>query len=410
MKTKKNLTRSSHKRILPLSSLVRCSSWIVALYCLTGILTSCRSSSQSDSAEETTAIQQNYFPEKVQIEYAKGFTIQYFNHYKIVHIFNPFEAKGDTARYLLLQRGTPRPAGYDQYQKIEIPVRSLVGMSSMHVGLVSFLDAQNTLVGLGNLKYVSSPEVLKRIAKGEITEVGNDQAINEEKLIAMHPDLVMTVGSATARMDHYKTLTDAGLPVLINSEWVETTPLARAEWVKLMAALLNKEALANEKFVKIAQEYKRLSDLTRNVKHKPSIITGMTYKDTWFLPDGDSYMAHFFEDAGTDYHWRNEKTTGSLPLSFEAVYPIALEAEYWLNVGFIDTKQDILAKDKRYGDFTSFKTGKVYNYNKRTNEQGANDYWESGAVSPHLILADMIKILHPELLPDHELVYYKQVQ
>lgn len=250
------------------------------------------------------------------------------------------------------------------------------------------------------------------IAAGKITEAGKDQGINEEKLITMHPDLIMAMGSPGAGMGHYQTLKDAGIPALINSEWVETTPLARAEWVKLLAALLNKEKLVNQKFSVIEKEYNRLADLAKKTTHKPDIISGLNTKDVWFLPSGDSYMAQFFNDAGADYHWRNTKTTGSLSLGFETVYPVALNADYWMNVGFSskDTKKEILAQDSRYSDFKAYKSGKMYSYNNRVNEKGSNDFFESGNMNPQTVLADMIRIFHPELLPEHQLVYYKQIK
>jgi iron complex transport system substrate-binding protein len=127
------------------------------------------------------------------------------------------------------------------------------------------------------------------------------------------------------------------------------------------------------------------------------------------VPDGDSYMAHFLKDAATTYHWGQVQGKGSLHLDFERVAPVALQADFWLNVGYVDTNADILARDVRYQDFRPFQQGSIYNNNKRVNDLGANDYWESGAVNPHLILADLIRILHPELLPKHELVYYKQL-
>lgn len=376
------------------------------------LFTRCSTSSTLTEQTASTTAQKSYFADQVTIRHARGFSIQYVNNYKILSIISPFENKSDTIRYALVQRGTPHPKGYSPNQIIEIPLRSLVAMSSMHVGLVDFLEADSLLVGMGNLKYVSAPKVIQRIEAGKIKEVGQGQTINEEKLITMHPDLLMAMGSPIARMDRYRTLREAGVPVLINSEWVETTPLGRAEWVKLMAALLNKEGLANQKFAEVEKEYNRLAALTRKVDAKPSILSGMNSKDAWFVPDGDSYMTHFFLDAGGSYRWSDQRATGSLPLNFETVYPVALAADYWLNVGISDvnSKQDILAKDARYADFKSFKSGQVYNYGKRINSRGSNDFWESGAVNPHLILADLIKILHPDLLPKHELVYYKQLK
>ncbi len=380
------------------------------LGCIFGI--GCTTSSSVSEGREQPFSPQDLFPEKSEIRHAKGFSISYFNHYKIVRILSPFEKSTDTASYILLQRGMPKPKGYPGSRVIEIPIRSLVAMSSLHIGLVGFLDAENVLTGLGNIKYVSSPKVIEKIKRGEIFEAGKDQTLDEEKLIIKHPDLVMATGSPVAKMNRFQSLNDAGVPVLINSEWIETTPLGRAEWVKLLAALLNQETLVNEKFARVEKEYKRLSQLAKKIKNKPSILTGMNSKSAWFIPNGNSYMAGFLHDAGGTFHWSNTKSTGSLPLDFEAVYPVALNADYWLNISITDlrTKKDMLARDKRYADFKSFKSGNIYNYNKRMNASGANDYWESGAVNPQQVLADLIKILHPELLPEHELVYYRKVE
>lgn len=405
----KTITRRNRR----LSAIRRFASLYAALWlaCLPGFFAGCSSSSTLTEKEETTAGSGAYTGEKVKIKYAKGFTIRYYNRYKVVNILSPFEKTTDTIRYVLVPRGTTPPRGIANSHIIETPIRSLVGMSSMHVGLAGFLGVDDILVGLGNLKYVSSPKVIQRINEKKIVEVGQDQTLNEERLINMHPDLIMAVGSPSARLDKYHTLNEAGIPVLINSEWVETTPLGRAEWVKLLAALMDKEAVVNQKFAEVEREYNRLTALTRKVARKPSIISGMNSKDAWFVPDGDSYMTQFFRDAGGSYHWSTTKATGSLPLNFETVYPIALEADYWLNVGIgtIASKADILAKDPRYADFKAFKSGQIYSYSKRINSRGSNDFWESGAVNPQVVLADLIKILHPELMPKHELVYYKPI-
>ncbi len=359
--------------------------------------------------QNTTATPQDLFPVKAEVKHAKGFTLSYHGNYKVVHILNHFENHSDTLQYILVQRGTPPPPHYPDAQVIEIPLRRLVGMSSMHVGLIDFAESADVLVGLGNLKYVSSSRVIQNIAAGKVKEVGNGGEMNNELLISMQPDLVMAVGSPDATFSRYQTLVGAGVPVLLNTEWLETTPLGRAEWVKLMAALLNKEELVNKKFAYVEKEYLRLAALTKGTISKPNIITGMPYKGTWAVPDGDSYMAHFLKDAATTYHWSDIAGKGSLQLDFESVAPVALKAHFWLNVGYVDSKEDIAAKDVRYKDFRPFELGTIYNNNKRVNDRGANDYWESGAVSPHLILADIIRILHPELLPEHELVYYKQL-
>jgi iron complex transport system substrate-binding protein len=373
------------------------------------LIAGCGQEKQQHSEDTLTQSLKNTYAEKVTIHHAKGFTVDYFDHFKVVKIVSP--SLGDTACYLLVERGTVKPQGFPDHQTIEIPIRSLAAMSSTHVGLVGFLDAYPILKGLGSLQYVYASEVNAMIDRGAIEEVGREQGINEEKIIAMDPDLVMATGNPGAKSPHYQTLSAAEIPVMFNSEWIETTPLARAEWVKLLAALLNKETEVNRKFEAVEKEYARLIKLAATSTGKPSILCGLNTKDVWFLPGADSYMTRFFEDAGTTYHWADSKTTGTLSLSFEAVYPYALHTDYWMNVGFDknDTKKTILSMDERYADFSAFKKGNVFSYNNRVNTKGSNDFFESGNVSPQTVLADLIHIFHPELLPAHQLVYYKKL-
>jgi iron complex transport system substrate-binding protein len=279
----------------------------------------------------------------------------------------------------------------------------------MHIALAEFAGATDVITGLAESKYVSSPAIRKNLAAGKITEVGNGSAMNHELIIAMKPDLVMTMGSPDAPFARYQPLIGAGIPVMMNAEWLETDGLGRAEWVKLMAALLNKEELVNAKFDSIVQEYNRIKDLAAKVTQQPEVVIGMPFKGTWYVPDGDSYATQFLIDAGARYHWSNVVKTGSLALNFETVAPIALRADFWLNMSNAHTKEEIAAIDQRYTRFNPYKKGTLYNSNKRMNDIGANDFWESGVVNPHLILADLVKIFHPELLPDHQLFYYKQL-
>jgi iron complex transport system substrate-binding protein len=348
---------------------------------------------------------------RTTVQYARGFRLAYVGNYKVITIQSPFDPKAPAVRYLLVPRGAARPAGYPDAQVIETPLRRLVGLSSMHVALADFLGASDLVVGVGSFKYVSAPRVRQRIAAGQVYEVGQGKELNNELLVAHHPDLVMTTGWPGEGVDHFQTLRAAGVPVLINSEWVETTPLARAEWVKVLAALLNKEAVVNQKFGAVDREYQRLAALGHQAAKKPSVVVGLPFKDVWYVPDADSYMAQFLRDAGATYYWdRTKAPSGSLALSFEAVAPVALAADYWLQTGSLTTKAALLAQDARYAAFAPVKNNRVFNNNLRTNAQGSNDYWESGAVRPDLILADLLRILHPELLPTWALRYYQPLR
>ncbi|MFD1466995.1 ABC transporter substrate-binding protein [Hymenobacter caeli] len=347
-------------------------------------------------------------PGRTAVQFAKGFAISYAGNYKLITVRSPFEPKTAATRYLLVPRGAPRPAGYAGALLIETPVRSLVALSSLHVALADFLGAADVLVGVGDFKYVSAPRVRQRIAAGRVYEVGQSGGLNNELLIARRPDLVMASGWPGEGLGHFRTLAAAGIPVLINSEWVETTPLARAEWVKVLAVLLNKEDLVNRKFGQVARDYQRLAAVARAAPGRPKVVVGLPFKDVWYVPAANNYLAHFLYDAGCAYPWdHTTAAAGSLALSFEAVAPVALAADYWLQTGTATRRAGLVAQDARYAAFAPFKAGRVYNNNRRTNAQGSNDYWESGAVRPDLVLADLIKILHPGLLPTWRLYYYQ---
>jgi iron complex transport system substrate-binding protein len=154
-----------------------------------------------------------------------------------------------------------------------------------------------------------------------------------------------------------------------------------------------------------------LKHLTDTVKYRPTVLTEIKYGDAWYVPGGNSFMAHFIKDAGGTYIWKDEDRTGSIPLSFEAVYLKAKDADHWLNLFInLNTKKDLLAYDERYAMFKAFKTGNLYNNNKIANTKGYSDYWENGMTNPDELLLDLIKIFHPNLAPDHTLKYYKKIE
>jgi iron complex transport system substrate-binding protein len=371
----------------------------------------CRNRDAGDKAEGASG-EKGTSPTSVRavIKYAHGFSVAYYDHYKEVKIFNRTGGKMDTLDYLLLPDGVSIPPGHAHAQVINIPVKSLIVMSSMHIAQADFAGVADLITGLGNGQYVNSTVVRDGLKTGRIKTVGIDANLNTELVIGMHPGVLMTMSNPDAAFGQYKTLIDAGIPVLPNAEWLETTPLGRAEWVKLVGALADREDVVNKKFDSVEHSYQRLAAMGSGAPVKPSVIIAMPYKGTWYTPAGGSYMAQFLRDAGATYHWSDSKGNGSLALTFEAVAPEALTADYWLNVGYVDSKKDVTAKDVRYESFHAFKTGAVYNFNKKVNDLGSNDYWESGAVNPQRVLADLIRILHPGLLPKDTLVYYKQLQ
>ena len=349
-------------------------------------------------------------PARSRVIYAQGFTIDYFDHYKEVKILNHSAASADTLDFLLLPAGLAVPPGHAHAQVIRIPVQSMIASGSTQIAQADFAGVANRITGVGDGQYVINPLVREGLRSGRVRQVGLESDLNNELVISMRPGILMTMTNPDAASGEYKTLVNAGIPVLPNADWLEVTPLGKAEWVKLMGALTDQEELVNRKFDSVVQTYQRLAAIGKAAAIRPSVIIGMPFKGTWYMPAGGSYMAQLLRDAGASYHWSDTRGTGSLPLGLETVAAEALKADYWLDVGDVGTRKDILAQDTRFGSFRSFRSDAIYNYNRRVNDAGSSDYWEKGAVNPQGVLADLIRILHPDALPVDTLIYYKQIE
>ncbi len=352
----------------------------------------------------------DYFPAKATLEYARAWQVEYHKHYKVVTLLTPWNEATETFQYVLVQCGTPPPVDYPNAQLFEVPIRTIVTMSSTQLPHLVKLNRVDSLVGHTDFANVNTPAVRTLIDAGRLVAVGSGPDVNIEVVLEVDPDLLMPFGLGTPEQDAHPKLLEAGLPVAINAEYMETTPLGRVEWIKYMALFFNEEAQANLAFAETADRYNAMAKVARNVAEQPTAFTGIPRGDTWYMTGGNSYFARFLADAGARHLWAETDSTGTVPLSFEAVYDQALDGQFWFNTSSWTTLADAVAADARLANFAAYQAGHIYNNNARLNENGGNDYWESGLANPDVLLADLIKILHPELLPEHELVYYRRLQ
>ncbi|MCJ8281552.1 MAG: ABC transporter substrate-binding protein [Rivularia sp. ALOHA_DT_140] len=351
---------------------------------------------------------QDYFSYKATINYANGFTVEYKNNYKIVTVKNPWKDAKTSFKYVLVNCGTPTPKGFEENQVINVPINTVASLSTTHLPHLEKLELVDKLVGVSNLKIVNTPEVVEKIKASKIAELGNN-SVNVERLLELNPDLVTTYGTGNPQTDNYGKLLEAGLKVAINAEYMENTPLGRSEWLKFTALFFNKEEKAEKIFSQISKNYQEIAAKTKAIKERPKVFTGFNFKGTWYVPGCQSYPAKYLADAGAELICIGN-SSGSIPSSFEYVFERAVSADYWLNVSQSwQNLEDAIREDSRYGDFQAVKKGNVYNNNARLNENGGNDYWEGGISNPDVILADLIKIFHPELLPNHQLFFYQKL-
>lgn len=378
--------------------------WVISFLLIGG----CGPEKNTDQESHSNNVEQVQFADSVHAEYAEGFQITYHKNYKLLEILKPFQNQVDTLRYSLVPRDLTDEVEVENTTEIAIPITSLLATSTTHIGLAEMLDATDIIMGMVGAEYVYSEDIRSQLEEGKTVSLPQGE-LNKEKILSMNPDLLMISGGQSSQFDNVKILMESDIDVMVNSEWLETTPLGKAEWVKVLAALLNKEKLANEKFSAVAKQYNSLKSKVAGKNEKPLVINNMPYKGAWFVSGGESYTAQFLRDAGADYPWFDSDEAGGLRKSFEVVYEIGLQADMWINPGAANTKEDILAKDSRFKDFKPFQTGQIYNNNKRMSPSGGNDFWESGVVHPEMVLADLIKIFHPQQLPDHQLYYYQKI-
>jgi len=338
-----------------------------------------------------------------------GFSIEYRGSYKVIDVTRPWPGARKGYRYVLYPRGTARPSGIAADRFVETPVRRVATFSTTYLPQIVAIGEAASIVGVDTAAFVSSPEVRARIRSGATVETTRNWTPNIELMIALRPDAIFTYGMGN-EWDSHPKLVEAGLPVIIDGEWNETDPLARAEWMKFIAAFYDKEAEAQAYFDEVAAEYRRVRSLAARARDRPTVLVNGPFQGSWSVSGGRSYMARFIADAGGAYLWADDASTGALVLSVEAVYARAREARIWLNPSLSAARTaDLVALDPRFAGLPVVARGGVWNNNLRLNESGGNDYFESAVMRPDLVLTDLAKIFHPELLADRAFTYYRKV-
>lgn len=374
----------------------------VALCLIQIVLFSC---SEGRKAHDTYAQDTAAIP----LRYAEGFTITKIGEATQVTVSYPYQGATSGHTYLLVKEGAEMPNVAAGTAVITIPIKSIVCTSTTHIPMLDYLGETNKLTGFPTLDYVSSATMRARIDSGKVRELGVDKSMNLEVLAALRPDLVMGY-SLSGDYGQFRKMEELGIPVVLNAEYLEKHPLGRAEWIKFVALFFDKLERADSVFNSIEQAYNETRSRAAQVSDRPTVLSGIVYGDAWFLPGGRNYAARLFEDAGCQYLWSDDPSHGFLQLAFESVYAKAHAADLWIGVASFESREEMRMADKRYAAFNAFKTGEVYTYNARVGLKGGNEYLELGYLRPDIILKDLVKIAHPELVPDYRLYFHKKLE
>jgi iron complex transport system substrate-binding protein len=346
---------------------------------------------------------------KVKLLYAQGFSITHNEDYTILEVKQPFQGSTSGYKYLLISKTKSIPQDIEGMKIIRTPVQSIVCTSTTHIPMLDYLNVSDRLIGFPTTDFISSEKTRKQIDKGKVVDLGMDKGMNLEKLVSLKPDLLLGY-TMTGDYGQFKKIEELKIPVVLNAEYLEKHPLGRAEWIKFVGALFNKEREADSIFQTIERSYLETRNLASQAKQRPKVLCGIMYGDAWFLPGGENYASKIIKDAGCEYLWGDDESNGFLQLSFETVLQRGHNADLWLGVGTISSLEELASTDHKYKMFKPFKERAVYNYDKRKGAKGGNEYLELGYLRPDLILKDLVKISHPELIPDNTLFFYRRLE
>ncbi len=349
--------------------------------------------------------------------YAKGFSIE--------------RDAESGAKYLVVRNPWQDAREIVFYTKIDTlaPPKRIVAMSSSHAAMLDAVGCADRIVGMSGCRFVYTPSLRQAIEQGAISEVGYDSAFDFERVRMLNADVVLLYGVAGEAKRITNKLDEVGIPYIYIGDYLESEPLGKAEWVVAIASLCGEGERGEKLFAEIEERYNTLCEAVEGTTSRPRVMLNLPYRDTWFMPPHNSYMVHLIEDAGGEYiltesgkrkaenetdaserKTENEElSTKSAPISLEEALELALRCDYWINLGQIESKAELRAVAPRFAEVDAVRKGRLYNNTKRTTESRGSDFWESGAVRPDIILADLVKILHHNA-PTDSLYYYKKME
>ncbi len=343
------------------------------------------------------------------IEYASGLSIHKYEGFSKVTVSNPWPEAKKKFTYILREKNSIVPDSLKKHPAIQVPLQSIVVTSTTIIPFLEMLQVEQKLTGFPHTNYISSAKTRKRIDAGLVKNLGQNEKLNVEQLIELEPNLIVSFGinNNNPTLDN---LQKSGLKVLIQADWMEQTPLGKAEWLKLYGALFGKEKEAKIIFDTIVKNYKEAQQLVAQKKSTSTVLYGSMYQEQWYVARGNSWVAQFMMDAKANYLWADIKGTGSLSLPFEKILEKARTAKYWIATGSFNSNNEFKNSNPHYNQFDALKAKNVYTFESKVGPTGGTVYYELATSRPDLVLKDYIKIFHPELLPNYTFTFAEKLK
>lgn len=360
---------------------------------------------------QTTTKPKDFSGDTLKNYFAKNFSIIKKGEDIQLDILNPWQkANNVKISYLLTPKNELKKSASQYESIIKMPVQKVICMSTTHIAFIDRLHNLSSIVGVSGGGLVSNKNLRIKIAKDEIKDVGYEQSLNYELLLKLAPDVVFIYGVDSQSSGYISKCKELGIQTVFIADYLESSPLAKAEWLKVFGIFFNQYTDACSVFDSISDNYAQLKEKVTQIKIKPTVMTGLPWNGTWYISGNKSNLATLIHDAGGNYIWNNLDNENTVPVDFEKVFQQSLDAEYWINCGNVFSIKEILKVDERLKILRPIKNGNVFNNSARVIAGGGNDYWESGVVMPDVILKDLIAILHPEVLKGYNYYFYQKLK
>ena len=340
-------------------------------------------------------------------EYATGFKILGAKNAQstLIQVSNPWQgAKNVTMSYFISRNGELPPTGFTG-PTIPAGAQRIVCMSSSYIAMLDAVGQVDRIVAVSGINYIANPYILAH--KDSIKDMGPE--MNYELLLGLKPDVVLLYGIGDAQTAVTDKLKELAIPYMYVGEYLEESPLGKAEWLVALSELTDSRDKGIDVFREIPKRYQALKDLTASVEQRPTVMFNTPWNDSWVMPSTQSYMVQLVTDAGADYIYKENTSNSPAPIGLETAYGLIQKADYWINVGTASTLDELKNMNPKFADAKSVRDKTVYNNNLRITATGGNDYWESAVVRPNVVLRDLIHIFHPELVSDST-YYYRHLE
>ena len=372
-------------------------SFFLTLWVTVLLLSACggKNSTASGSAQGDT----------IPLHYSSNLSLIDYEDYIVAQLRNPWDTAKILHTYVLVDKDQPLPQELPQGTLVRTPLSKAVIYSSVHCSLLKDFGALNSIGGVCDLKYIKLPEIEEGCRNGTIADVGDGMNPNIEKIIDLHPDAILL--SPFENSGGYGRVEKLNVPIIECADYMETSSLGRAEWMRFYGLLFGKKTEADAMFAAVERNYKDLQELVKPISFAPSVMCDLKTSSTWYTPGGNSTIAKLYSDAGANYIFREDTHSGSLPYPFEVIFEKGQHTDFWLiryNQPVDKTYGELEKEFAPYAGFRPFKERNIYGCN--TNRV---PFYEETPFHPDWLLKDLIKIFHPSLLEGYELRYYNKL-